>query len=80
MTFGGEIKLWMRRLLALPHAHDRLQREELVPKATESGRGAAVRGRWLPAGLGKLDCQPAAQKTQERMRVDECPLPFPASQ
>lgn len=54
MTFGGEIKPWMRRLLALPHAHDRLQREELVPKATESGRGAGVKGQVAPSRAGEV--------------------------
>lgn len=39
MTLGGEIKPWVRRLLAFPHAHDRLLREELVPKATEGAEG-----------------------------------------
>lgn len=39
MTLGGEIKPWVHRLLALPHAHDRLLREEFVPKATEGAEG-----------------------------------------
>lgn len=81
MTLAGEIKPWTRRLLALPHAHDRLPREELVPKATESGGAAGIRSRWLPAGLGKLDYHPAARKSQERRRGDEClPPSFPAPQ